>query len=539
MKRDQRRLSAAAWLLAAMAAAAPAVAQKPGGILCAGHFDSPASMSMLEESTLAVNRPVMGVFNNLVMFEQQVAQNSPQSIVPDLATEWSWNEEGTELTMPLRHGVKWHDGQPFTAKDVKCTWDLLTGRGNDKLRINPRKSWYDNLDALTANGDFEVTFHLKRPQPSFLTLLASGWSPVYPCHVPARDMRQHPIGTGPFKFVEFKPNQSITLAKNPEYWKPGRPYLDGIEFRIIKDVSTRLMSFIAGKEDVYFGVTMPQLKDVKTQKPQAICDMVIPNVARNLLVNRDVPPFDNADLRRAISLSLDRQAFVDIIADGQGAIGGVMQPPPEGVWGMPSYRFKDLPGYDPDIASSRATARKIMEKLGYGPGKPLPVTVTTRNVQPYRDAAVILISQLKEIYINADLNPIDTTQWYPTLMRKDYKVAVNVTETAVDDPDVAFYENYKCGAPRNYTNYCNAEVDTLIDQQSAEADAAKRKKLVWEIERRLIADDARPILFYTRAANCREPQVKGMITMVNSIYNSSRFEDVWLQGGVGSSAQRQ
>ena len=106
------------------AASAPAVAQKSGGILRAGHFDSPASMSLLEESTLAVNRPMMGVFNNLVMFDQQVAQNSPQSIVPDLATEWSWNEEGTELTMPLRRGVKWHDGQPFTANDVKCTWDL-------------------------------------------------------------------------------------------------------------------------------------------------------------------------------------------------------------------------------------------------------------------------------------------------------------------------------------------------------------------------------------------------------------------------------
>ena len=178
---------------------------------------------MLEELTLAANRPVMGVFNNLVMFDQQVAQNSPQSIVPDLATEWSWNEEGTELTMPLRHGVKWHDGQPFTAKDVECTWDLLTGSGKDKLRINPRKSWYDNLDAVTTNGDFEVTFRLKRPQPSFLTLLASGWSPVYPCHVPARDMRQHPIGTGPFKFVEFKPNQSITLAPTPLTGNRGGP----------------------------------------------------------------------------------------------------------------------------------------------------------------------------------------------------------------------------------------------------------------------------------------------------------------------------
>ena len=146
MKRDLGNLTAAAALTVVMIATGPAAAQKSGGILRAGHFDSPASMSMLEESTLAVNRPMMGVFNNLVMFDQQVAQNSPQSIVPDLATEWSWNEEGTELTMPLRRGVKWHDGQPFTANDVKCTWDLLTGRGNDKLRINPRKSWYDNLD---------------------------------------------------------------------------------------------------------------------------------------------------------------------------------------------------------------------------------------------------------------------------------------------------------------------------------------------------------------------------------------------------------
>ena len=263
MKRDLDKLAAAAALSAAMIATGPAAAQKQGRILRAGHFDSPASMSMLEESTLAANRPMMGVFNNLVMFDQWVAQNSPQSIVPDLAAGWSWNEEGTELTMALRRGVRWHDGQPFTAKDVKCTWDLLAGTGNDKLRINPRKSWYDNLADLTVNGDFEVTFHLKRPQPSFLTLLASGWSPVYPCHVPARDMRTHPIGTGPFKFVNFKPNVSITLNRNPDYWKPGRPYLDGIEWTIVKDTSTRLLSFIARQADVYFGVTFPQLQDVK------------------------------------------------------------------------------------------------------------------------------------------------------------------------------------------------------------------------------------------------------------------------------------
>ncbi|MGD9617723.1 MAG: ABC transporter substrate-binding protein [Alphaproteobacteria bacterium] len=535
MKHWMKALATAGPLLAAIALASPSVAQQPGGTLRVGHFTSPASVSMLEESTAAVNRPMMGVFNNLVIFKQDELQNTPDTILPELATSWSWNEDGTELTFPLRQGVKWHDGKPFTAADVKCTIDLLQGKAKEKLRINPRKAWFDNVTEVTANGDYEVTFHLKRPQPSLLSMLATGWTPIYPCHVAPAQMRQHPIGTGPFKFVEFKPNQSITVVRNPDYWKPGKPYLDGIEWRIIPDVSTRLLSFLAGNEEAYIGVTMPQLKDVRRQLPEAICDTFVSNVARNMLVNREAAPFDNAQLRRAISLTIDRQAFVDIIADGQGAIGGVMQPPPEGIWGMAPYAMRSLPGYDPDIAASRAKARKIMETLGYGPNNRLKVTLSTRNIAPYRDPAVILISQLKEIYIDADLLPIDTAQWYPVLMRKDFKIAMNVTETATDDPDIAFYENYACNSQRNYTNYCNKEVDGLIDRQSAEPNIEKRKKIVWEIEKKLIEDDARPILFYNKAANCRRPHLKGLVTQVNSIYNSWRFEDLWLDRAVGSS----
>ena len=92
----------------------------------------------------------------------------------------------------------------------------------------------------------QATFHLNRPQPAFLALLASAYSPIYPCHVPPAQMRQHPIGTGPFKFVEYKPNEGIKLARNPEYWKPGRPYLDGIEYTIISNRSTAILAFIAG-----------------------------------------------------------------------------------------------------------------------------------------------------------------------------------------------------------------------------------------------------------------------------------------------------
>ena len=221
MKRDLRALAAAGALLTVLAAADAAFAQKQGGILRMYSPDSPASMSIHEEATIFAEGPMMGVFNNLVMYDQYVPQNSLQSIVPDLAIGWSWNEDGTELTMPLREGVTWHDGKPFTAKDVQCTWDMLTGKSSEKLRVNPRKSWYGNLGSVTTNGDHEVTFHLKRPQPAFVALLASGFSPVYPCHVPPRDMRSHPIGTGPFKFVEFKPNEYIKVTKNPDYWKKG------------------------------------------------------------------------------------------------------------------------------------------------------------------------------------------------------------------------------------------------------------------------------------------------------------------------------
>src|SRR5436190_23219523 len=162
MVRALRGMIAAAALLSMLFAALSASAQKRGGIVRMYDFDSPPSVSILEEATASSQSPMMGVFNNLVLFDQHQKQNRLDTIVPDLATGWSWSEDGTQLTMPLRQGVRWHDGKPFTAKDVKCTWDLLQGKASEKLRVNPRKSWYNNLEEVTTNGDYEVTFRLKR-----------------------------------------------------------------------------------------------------------------------------------------------------------------------------------------------------------------------------------------------------------------------------------------------------------------------------------------------------------------------------------------
>jgi peptide/nickel transport system substrate-binding protein len=530
MAKKFRALAAAGGVMMAVAISVPVWAQKQGGILRQYMIDSPASMSIHEEATIYAQRPMMAVFNNLVLFDQHVKQNTLDSIVPDLATGWSWNEDGTELTFPLRQGVKWHDGKPFTAADVKCTWDVLQGKASEKLRINPRKAWYRNLEEVTTSGDFEVAFHLKRPQPSFLALLASGFSPVYPCHVPPRDMRSHPIGTGPFKFVEFKPNERISVARNPDYWKKDRPYLDGIEYTITKNRSTAILAFIAGKYELTFAgaVTIPLMRDIKSQMPEAICESNPGSVNTNLIVNRDAPPFDNPELRRAMALSLDRKAFVDILTEGQAFLGGVLQPPPSGSWGLPPDLLQTLPGYGVDVPKNRAEARAIMQKLGFTGNHRLKIKVSTRDTPSYRDPSVILIDQLKDVYIDGELETIDTTNWFPRVTRKDFTVGLNLTAGFVDDPDPTFYANYVCGAESNYNGYCNSKLDQLVDQQSMEPDQHKRKQLVWEIERKLAEDGGRPIIYYNRGGICWRPQVKGLTTMVNSIYNGWRMEDVWL-----------
>jgi peptide/nickel transport system substrate-binding protein len=168
------------------------------------------------------------------------------------------------------------------------------------------------------------------------------------------------------------------------------------------------------------------------------------------MMNREAAPFDKPELRQAVALTIDRKAFVDTLTEGKGDFGGAMLPPPEGVWGMPADMLKSLPGYNPDVAKNRAEARSIMEKLAYGPNKRLKLTVSTRNIPPYRDSAVILIDQLKEVYIDGELDPIDTAQWLPRVMRGDYTIALNLTGNGLDDPDQTLYETSPA-APRAIT----------------------------------------------------------------------------------------
>ena len=244
--------------------------------------------------------------------------------------------------------------------------------------------------------------------------------------------------------------------------------------------------------------------------------------------NRVNPPFDNAEMRKAMSLALDRKPFNSILMEGQARMGGAMLPQPEGEWGMPPEMVATLTGYGPDAAKNLAEAQAIMQKLGYSEAKPLPIKIQTRNLPSYRDAAVIVADQLKRIFIAGELDILDTPRWYSRLSRKEYTIGVNITGVSVDDPDGNMVENYSCNSERNYTQYCNADVDRQLSAQSRELDKDKRKKIVWDIERILVEDAARPVILHSSAANCWQPYVKNFRPHDNSQYNNLRFEDVWL-----------
>jgi peptide/nickel transport system substrate-binding protein len=503
---------------------------KRGGILNAMHREAPPSFSIHEEATISTVWPLMPCYNNLVLFDPLQPRESMDSIIGELAERWEWQDDGKALAFHLRKGVKWHDGKPFTSRDVKHTFDVVREAPDAKgrLRVNPRKLWYDNVQAIDTPDEQTVVFRLARPQPSLLMMLASGYSPVYPAHVPVAELRTKCVGTGPFRVKGYRPGELLELERNPEYFVSGRPYLDGIRYIIIKDRATRVAALQAGQLDISFPgeMTKTMAETLKQNVPQMVVVETATNVNDNILLNFNKPPFDDARVRRAVSLAIDRRAYVQAVRQGGAVIGGAMLPKPWGVWGLSEAELAKLPGYG-DAEQQQEEARRLLREAGYGPDRPLRVTMSTRAIALYVDLASFVIDQLRQVGIEATLEQVETGVWHPKVTRRDYEMATNLTGIGPDDPDANFFENYKCGSPRNYSDYCNPEVDRLIEEQSRTPDAAKRLQLVQEIDKRLQQEGARPILGWSNDYFAMWPHVKNLVPH-QSIYNYGRMQEVWL-----------
>ena len=511
--------------------AAPHPNGKRGGVLNAMHREDLAQgFSIHETATISTSWPVMPCFNNLVQFDPFKPVETQDTIIPDLAERWSWQDNYRNLVFFLRKGVKWHDGQPFTSKDVKYTFDMVREAKDApaKLRLNPRKDWYANVENIEAADPYTVIFHLKRPQPSLLVMLASAYSPVYPAHVPAGEFRSRCVGTGPFKMKEWRKGEFIELTRNPDYWVPNRPYLDGIKYIIIQERGTRFAALQAGRLDISFPgeATKPIADQLKASGAKLVYHQVANNNNENLLMNVKRAPFDNVKVRRAISLAMDRKAFIKSVLQGGATPGAAMLPRPFGFWGLSEKEQMKLPGYG-DPAENKAAARKLLAETGFNAQNPLRVEMATRAIPTYMDFASFVVAELKTVGIEASLKQIETAQWHPMVTRKEYQLGANVTGLGVDDPDANFYENYACNSSRNYTGYCDEQVMKMIDAQSQELDVKKRLALVADIQRKLEEDAARPVMGWRIDHFPIVPAVKNLVPHHN-IYNYGRMQEVWL-----------
>ena len=517
---------------ALFAAAADAQAGKPkrGGILNSVLTEDPPGLLVHESATISNVWPMSPCYSNLVIFDPLKPLDSAETVIPELAEKWSWQDNYRNLVFFLRRNVKWHDGRPFTSADVKYTFDAVREAPDSvgKLRTSPRKDWYANVEAIEAPEPHTVVFRLKRPQPSLLLMFASGYSPVFPAHVPVAELRQRCVGTGPFRQKEYLRGQLIELERNPSYFVPERPYLDGIRYTIIRERGTRLAALQAGRVDAFLPLEMTKaMADAaRAQAPSLVITEVGQNGSDNVILNHKRAPFDNPAVRQAVNLALDRNAYVRSVRQNGAVTGAALMPKPLGFWGLPDPELRALAGYR-DPAKDKAEAKRLLAGAGHGPDKPLRVDLVTRTLPIYLDLASFVVDQLRLIGMEATLKQLDTAAWFPALSRRDFQIGANLTAGGFDDPDAYLFENYKCGSPRNYTDYCSEEMDRLIDQQSQELDRAKRLKLVADIQRKLEADVARPMLGWRKEYFARWPYVKNLVPH-NALYNYGRMQEVWL-----------
>jgi peptide/nickel transport system substrate-binding protein len=297
---------------------------------------------------------------------------------------------------------------------------------------------------------------------------------------------------------------------------------------VIRDRSTQIAALQSGQLDVAgSGWNKTNAENAKAGAPKLVVVEADSNVNDNVLINFKKAPFNDVRVRRAINLALDRKAYLVGPRQGAATFGGALLPRPAGVWGLTAAEVAKLPGMG-DPVKQKAEARKLLAEAGFTASNPMKIVVSTRALAIYVDTASWMVDQLQQVGIEATLEQIETGVWHPKMTRLEYQVALNLTGVGVDDPDAQLFENYHCGSQRNFSGYCSEEIDKLMAQQSQTLDRAKRLAIVNDIDRKLQADGARPILGWGKQYEVHWPHVKGWAVHENSIYNVSRRQDVWL-----------
>ncbi|MFZ0785308.1 MAG: ABC transporter substrate-binding protein [Candidatus Acidiferrales bacterium] len=477
-KRGARSLQAFSALAAALA-----VALVCGGCKSKTQADEPGTVNFLIESMPTNLDPRIGTdaqsqhLDGLI-YDGLVKLDSQMNIVPDLAERWETPDPQTYI-FHLRHGVKFHDGRPFTSADVKYTFDSLMS-GEVK---SVKRGTFPMLESVDTPDAYTVIFHLSQPSASFmwnLTAMAMGIVPAGSGHTPTSD----PIGTGPFRFVSMTQDQDVVVDRNADYFG-GAPKIAEVRFRVVPDAITRALELRKGTADIG-GVTSltPDMVVALEKQPGIVADDQPGTVIAYVAMNFDDPILAHREVRQALAYATDRASLIHYLLRGQARVASSLLPPNHWAYdpNVPQYP------YDP------AQAERLLDAAGFprgADGVRFHVTMKTSTEESARLLSEALAGEWRRVGVVLDLRPLETATFLSDIGRGSFQLYTLRWVGANDDPDIFDYVfNSKRMPPlgANRGHYRNPALDALIEQEKVEMDRDKRKAILWQIQK-MVADD--------------------------------------------------
>ena len=510
--------------------AMPADAQdKPrhGGELVFVVPSEPPSYDAHQEETFGVIHPMAPHYNTLLRVDPN--DRTGTKPVGDIAESWTVSKDGLTYTFKIRRGVKFHDGSELTSKDVKASYDkiLKPPAGVKSLR----KEAYESIASVDAPDAGTFVVKLKYPEPSILLNLASPWNWIYKADLLAKDphwYEKNVMGTGPFTFVEHVKGSHWVGKKNPNYWDKGKPYLDGYRAIFISSSAAQVAAVRGERAMIQFRAFSPPERD---QLVQALGNKIAvqesPWDCLNFVsMHHDKKPFDDKRVRRALSLALDRYegsaalSKITLVKD----VAGIQVPGTP--YATPPAELEKLAGYGRDINKNRAEARRLLKEAGVADG--FSLVFKNRGIpHPYEPLGIWLIAQWKQIGLNVRQEIIEASAYHPMLKRGDFEVAMDFQCGFIVEPDLDL-PRFISTSDANYGRHKDTVIDDLMHRQGRATDLEERKKILRQIEKRLLDEEAHVI--YTLQWHRIIPhlaKVHGW-TITPSHYLNNQLDTVWL-----------
>jgi peptide/nickel transport system substrate-binding protein len=463
-------------------------------------FVVPASgfptMDAHREETFAVIHPLAPFYSLLI----KVSPENPgdtSAFVGDVAERWTQSDDGRTYTFTLRQGVKFHDGSALTSRDVKATFHRIIFPPEGVA--SNRRAMFFMVQSVEAPDPATVVFRLKFSTAAFLPALANPYNWIYKADLLARDSRwyeTHVMGTGPFKFQEYVAGSHVSGVRNPDYFMPGLPYLDGFRAMFIKEEAPQLAAIRGGRALVNFRALPPKaVEQLKASMGDRLAVQESPwNCGLYVAPNHAVKPFDDPRVRRALSLALDRREGSKVLSRIAivKTVGGLVFP--ESPLAASPAELEKVPGFGHDIAAARKEARRLLREAGVPDG--FSFKFHNRGVeQPYKAVGIWLIDQWRKIGLDVEHWIEPTAPFYATLRNGTFQVSIDFNCQAVVNPvlDISkFLSNDRSSA--NYAQYQDRALDGLYDEIVREPDQAKLKAMLRQFEKRVLGDQAHYIM---------------------------------------------